>query len=160
MASALRMVETAVAPVDPGATTVGHRRPEAVSYDNFRRQYDSPEAWQSQVGKRINDLCSAYERDPANALPISWDVVGFATHVLQQHMFGRTPIPQIVPTGEGGLQFEWHTHGVDLELHIAAPYNCELWFEDRQSDAEPVSQMITGDFTAFQRAIRTLTKRY
>ena len=53
----------------------------------------------------------------------------FVLSVLNDVMRTRTPIPQVVPSAGGGVQLEWHQKGIDLELHIAGPYQCELWFQ-------------------------------
>jgi hypothetical protein len=59
---------------------------------------------------------------------IGFDTGMFALIVLNDVMRTHTPIPQVVPSGTGGVQLEWHQKGIDLELYIAAPYQCELWF--------------------------------
>jgi hypothetical protein len=83
----------------------------------------------------------------------------FALTVLQHVMRRGAPTPQIVPSSSGGVQVEWHESGIDLELHVAAPYKCELWFEDHRSGDEPVSTELSGDFSVLQTAIRTLSLR-
>ena len=45
----------------------------------------------------------------------------------------RTPVPQVVPSPVGGVQLEWHEKDIDLELHITAPYECEVWFQDHRT---------------------------
>src|SRR5262249_2651943 len=76
-------------------------------------------------------------------LPIGWDSYGappprrdaglFALEILQSVMRPRTPPPQVIPSSAGGIQLEWHENGIDLELHITAPYQWELWFQDHQN---------------------------
>ena len=81
----------------------------------------------------------------------------FALTVLTQVMLPRTPIPQIVPSPGGGVQIEWHTKGIDLEFHIAAPYEGELWFEDHTGVT--VSKLVTDDLSDLQAAVHELTRR-
>lgn len=44
-----------------------------------------------------------------------------------------SPLPSIVPTVEGGLQFEWHQNGVDFELTFSGDNEIHVWFEDLRS---------------------------
>lgn len=45
-----------------------------------------------------------------------------------------TPHPQIVPTSRGGVQFEWHRAGADLEIDIESPTRVHVYFEDQRDD--------------------------
>ena len=56
-----------------------------------------------------------------NAKPIRKENVAFATTLLAGLMREDTPVPNIVPTAGGGVQFEWHVNGIDLEISIDAP---------------------------------------
>ncbi len=80
--------------------------------------------------------------------------------LLQRVMRPRTPIPQVTPSAAGGVQLEWHEKGVDLELHVTAPYQWELWFRDLQDPiSQPVSLELTDDFSELKRPIALLTTR-
>jgi hypothetical protein len=62
------------------------------------------------------------------ALPAGWDSYGAppidahcvakAVQVLVEVMEPDTPAPSVVPTSRGGVQFEWHTGGVDFEIEV------------------------------------------
>lgn len=62
------------------------------------------------------------------ALPAGWDsyaappidpgCVIRAVQVLVEAMEHDTPAPSVVPTSQGGIQFEWHTGGVDFEIEV------------------------------------------
>lgn len=62
------------------------------------------------------------------ALPAGWDSYGAppidpeclikAVQVLVEAMEPDTPAPSVVPTSRGGVQFEWHTGGVDFEIEV------------------------------------------
>lgn len=56
---------------------------------------------------------------------------GFALHFISTR---RVPIPDIVPTPSGGIQFEWHRNSVDLEIEFGASSEIEVLFEDLVSD--------------------------
>lgn len=38
--------------------------------------------------------------------------------------------PHVVPTSRGGIQFEWHVGGRELEIEVVGPDRFELFFED------------------------------
>lgn len=72
-----------------------------------------PEGWDSYEGK-----------------PLRYDTGMFAIQVLASAMSDSTPAPSVVPVSSGGLQFEWHRNNFDIELYIAAPFDCELSIQD------------------------------
>lgn len=133
-----------------------------VDFQNFRRAFDaSPERkWQIEVQSHLLSFAKMPTGwDSYSARAIGWEAGLFALSVLNDFMRPRTPIPQVVPSSAGGVQLEWHQKGVDLELHIAGPYQCELWFQDHQSNAQPVSVELTDDFSPLRRPIELLTSR-
>jgi len=137
--------------------------PESLgAFPKFRSLYEAgaPEVWQMKAVKKLTELYSLESGWDGNGAPaISMSAGMFGLTVLQQVMLPRTPIPEIVPSSSGGVQFEWHEGGIDLELHISAPYECELWFDDHRSGLEPVSIELSNDFSELQTALRTLSKR-
>jgi hypothetical protein len=147
--------------MDDSATTTdqGSRS----GYSNFAREYSAqPERkWQIEVVRaivRFARLQSGW--DSYSAPPLRRDAGLFALEILQAVMRPRTPPPQVVPSSSGGVQLEWHEKGIDLELHITAPYECEMWFRDSQNpQAQPISLEITNDFSELKRPIELLSTR-
>jgi hypothetical protein len=134
----------------------------ASNFPNFARHYAEPERkWEVEVVKalvRLAKLPAGW--DSYNAAPLRRDAGHFALEILQSIMRPRTPIPQVVPSAAGGVQLEWHEKGIDLELHISAPYQWELWFQDHQApNSQPISIELTDDFTELKRPIALLTTR-
>ena len=133
------------------------------SFPNFYAQLNaSPERkWEVEVVRALVNLAR---------LPAGWDSYGtsplrrdaghFALEILQGVMRPRTPLPQVVPSSAGGVQLEWHEKGIDLELHITAPFQWELWFQDHHdSNSQPLSLELTDDFSALKRPIALLSSR-
>jgi hypothetical protein len=56
-----------------------------------------------------------------NARPISRDNVMFAVNLLGRVMRKGTPAPNVVPKVRGGVQLEWHTKGINIEIDIDSP---------------------------------------
>jgi hypothetical protein len=141
-------------------TKVGSRRYR--DFPNFAKSFDTPPdcKWQIEVQTRILELLKLPKGwDSYGAPPVGWDAGMFALSVLQDVMRNRTPVPQVVPSAAGGVQLEWHQKGIDLELHVTAPYQCELWFQDHNSIDPPVSMELTDDYSALLRPIELLTIR-
>ena len=133
------------------------------NFPNFSRHYDaSPERkWEVEAVQALVRLAKMPAGwDSYNAPQIKRDAGHFALEILQAVMRSRTPPPQIVPSPAGGVQLEWHEKGIDLELHVTAPYQWELWFCDlKEPNAEPLSLELTDDFSALRRPIELLTTR-
>jgi hypothetical protein len=101
-------------------------------------------------------------------LPVGWDSYAgqplkletgmFALKILNGIMTSQTPIPDAVPTSEGGIQFEWHGDNFELEIYFAAPYDCELWYRDHRSGLEQ-SMTLSSDFTKLAKLIGRLRER-
>lgn len=165
------MSESAAARLTESATTVGVRslpfirKPAEtlLSFDQALRHYNAKyeNTWQVEVLDKLYELLQLPpDWDGQSAPVVRRDAAMFVLEVLGKVMQPHTPLPQVVPSSVGGIQIEWHEAGIDLEFHIAAPYECELWFEDHQSGCQPVSlEMNTADFTALRDAVSTLTKR-
>lgn len=122
--------------------------------------YVSRPAWETAVLSELQRLAHLRTGwDSYGAPPIRWDACFFALLILQSSMRGDTPLPQVVPSSVGGVQLEWHEQGLDIELHITAPYECELWYQDQRNGMQPVSEDISNDFSSIQRLIAELTLR-
>lgn len=73
-------------------------------------------------------------------LPPNWDSYG-APQIEKQSIVTAleiiatspdTPKPSIVPTVYGGVQFEWHRGGMDLEIEINPQAKGNIFFKDQQ----------------------------
>jgi hypothetical protein len=156
-----------------GVTTT-RRRAEPVGplFEKFWQEYRSSVARETELSVKrklelqINPQLEEFTRYPLGwnsygAPPLRSDVKDFALSVLNSIMKARTPLPHVAPSSVGGLHVEWHEKGVDLELHIIAPYDCDVWFCDcRDPNAQPVSDKIaTADFAVLSEPIDLLTSR-
>ncbi len=121
----------------------GSANEPVVNLDAFRKTYARiGAAWQAQV---LQKICQFLELtngwDSYRGQPLKLETGMFALKILNGVMRTNTPAPAVVPTADGGVQFEWHENDFDLELYIAAPYDCELFYRDHRtnvSDAVPL----------------------
>jgi hypothetical protein len=133
------------------------------NFPNFFQHYnaEAERKWEVEVVRalvRLAGLPAGW--DSYNAPPLRRDAGHFALEILQGVMHPRTPPPQVVPSAAGGVQLEWHEKGIDLELHITAPYQWELWFHDLQDpNSQPLSLELTDNFSELMRPIALLSTR-
>lgn len=124
-----------------------------VSLDSRR----SKPAWEREL---VATLCHYLE------LPPNWDSYGgrplrhdtgmFALQVLCRIMNESIPLPSIVPISSGGVQFEWHQNGLDIELFIAAPYDAELFVYDHNSGEPPKTTELKTDLSVLGTQVQRL----
>jgi hypothetical protein len=74
-------------------------------------------AWIVAFTKRIQtllDLPANWDGDGAESLSLSCviEALEFLFSIMSHDLLA----PQVVPTSEGGLQLEWHTGGIDIEV--------------------------------------------
>jgi hypothetical protein len=94
--------------------------------------------------------------DSYGARPINREIVLFALQLLCETMPTDTPAPTVIPTNRGGVQFEWHTRGIDLEIEIQSPERIYVSYEDQQSGNEWEAEL-TSDLTRLSDALLELS---
>jgi len=71
------------------------------------------------VTRRINELLELDSNwDSYGAARVNPIVAEQAVFLISALLDTGVPEPTIVPTVKGGLQLEWHTGGVDLEIEL------------------------------------------
>lgn len=89
-----------------------------------------------QVSERINQLRSlkagwdSYGAPAINEATLNYGLGLFAIVAIP-----KLPVPSVVPTRHGGVQFEWHTAQGDVEVLITAPTRYEAFFAPRKGAA-------------------------
>lgn len=122
--------------------------------------FESVPDWVGVVEERLNRLQElTYNWDRQGALPNRYDVVVFATTFMQQILFDNTAAPQILPLASGGLQLEWHTKGIDLEIEIAAPNEVYIIFEDELAPETNFDTELNSDYSSLIGPIKALSER-
>jgi hypothetical protein len=116
-----------------------------------------PPKWFSDVA----EILSSFEW-----LPDDWDSYGAkridpgcikgAVRFLSEIVYDNTPPPSVVPTNSGGVQFEWHTKGIDLEIEIQPTIQIFAAFEDLRSQKEWEKE-ITEDYSPIENIIYKLS---
>ena len=115
----------------------------------FRRSVEVPEGkgrliveWEGEepawVEPSLNALAESLE------LPTNWDSYGShrvglnsvvsAGQALCLIMRSDTIPPTVVPTPGGGIQLEWHTRGLDLEIEVSPLGRAYIFCHDQTED--------------------------
>jgi hypothetical protein len=98
-------------------------------------------------------------------LPDNWDqhgasqvkpaIVQAAMTLLNSIMLDETPAPSVVPTVRGGIQLEWHTRRVDLEIEFISPDRMQVLFEG--SDGVSWEKELTSNLAPLRDAMANLS---
>jgi hypothetical protein len=162
--SAVQYIEDSGFSRDAAVTTTATKKSALpLTYSNFWEEYFS--RLERKLESEIKPQLEEFVQYPAgwdsyHAPPLRTDTANFALYVLSTIMHKRTPMPQVVPTSAGGVQLEWHEKDIDLELHITAPFECQVWFYDhRRPDIPETSASLTNDFSILKEPIDFLSSR-
>jgi hypothetical protein len=95
--------------------------------------------------------------DSYGARPIDPQCVAYALNLLRSTMRPETPAPAVVPTSLGGVQIEWHTKGLDLEIEIRSPGQSYVLYEDHRDGAKWEGE-IAADLAPLRQLISNLSR--
>ncbi|MBI2960196.1 MAG: hypothetical protein HYY28_07785 [Betaproteobacteria bacterium] len=124
------------------------------------RKGPSGKHWQAQIVSSIDRLLRLPENWNSYGAPrIRHDTAMFAIVVLENIMIPGTPLPSVVPTTQGGIQFEWHENDIDFEIDVIEPYHCEFTFHDERNNTPPVEGELDNELIALEEPISLLTQR-
>ncbi len=110
--------------------------------------------WITDLKDRFDELTSLPRGwDGYAGQPVSFTCAQFTANLLESLFVEDVPAPQIVPGGDGTLQFEWHRNQYDVEIDVLAPYDVvairrdhrtgAVWELELQTDFAPLSEWIT-----------------
>ena len=81
--------------------------------------------------------------DSYSAKPIAPRNAIRAIQLLGEFLGPETPPPIAVPTVRGGVQLEWHTGGVNIEVYIESPEHVGF-FAERVGTGEAIEEPLAG----------------
>ena len=124
-----------------------------VSLDGRRTK----QSWEKEI---VSALCRLVEQphgwDSYQGKPLNLDTGMFALKVLSSVMTEGIPLPSVVPIASGGVQFEWHQNGMDIELYVAGPYDCELSVHDHTNNGQLEIISLKSDLSPLAACIKSL----
>lgn len=95
--------------------------------------------------------------DSYGAQPIDPRCIEYARTLLRSIMKPDTPAPAVVPTSQGGVQLEWHTKGLDLEIEVRSPEQCYVLYENHR-DGTTWEGELTADLTQLRQFVSNLSR--
>jgi hypothetical protein len=120
----------------------------------------TPATWIEPVRERLEWIAS---------LPSGWDGYGAARvgketierafRFLQAVLPAAAPAPDIGPTKDGCLVFEWHRIGTDLEIRMRSPSDYEVSFDDNDHPEKSWEAMVSANLHLVVQAIGDITTR-
>jgi len=118
-----------------------------------------PPMWSDDTIQNVTELMSLPENwDHQGAQAVSEEIACFSVNLLFELLDWRSPAPQVIPLAYGGLQFEWHQKGVDLELEFTAPDEVFASFEDHLTGKE-FDKLLRTDYRILIEPIMLITNR-
>ncbi len=87
---------------------------------------DGAPGWLTEVVRCLNIAVDAARAEPGWQ-PITYTAVIRSLEALRDVMSVDSARPSLTPTPEGGLQFEWHDAGWDVEIEIEPDGRVETW---------------------------------
>jgi hypothetical protein len=81
-----------------------------------------------------------------------------ALQLLDQTMPDLAPPPSVVPSSRGGVQLEWHTHGIELEVLILSSGEFSVYFENLHTNDITETEFVS-DASTMGNALGMLAQR-
>lgn len=92
------------------------------------------------------------------ALPIAPQTAVQAIQLLAVFIGPGTPAPAVVPRVRGGIQLEWHTKSIDVEVYIDSPGNVRL-FAEQVETAESIDGPLTGNEAVLKAWLQHISEK-
>lgn len=74
--------------------------------------------------------------DSYGGRPVHESVAQATSDLLLKLARASSPAPTVVPTARGGIQLEWHTPSIDLEIAVASASRLSAAFENKTTGEE------------------------
>jgi hypothetical protein len=131
LAQRIEFADPALTGAAQGSVFVSQAKAEANSVPSF---------WRSFVLSRITERLESLRHlstgwDGGNARSIDDTIVESSLEWLMRLISEGVPTPSVVPTVDGGVQFEWHTQRYHVEISVDQPADFFLFIMDRDTGA-------------------------
>lgn len=128
-----------------GLANILPRFPRPTVSVRIDRQADEP-AWLPAVLNRMRTLSGlAPDWDGAGAKAPTEAALTAGLRLLPKVLSREAATPAVVPTPEGGVQFEWHDAGWDVEIEIDSSGLADAWGENVASGASFFGDLNSDD---------------
>jgi len=120
-----------------------------------------PPSWLRTIVVQLEE-CSRLKAgwDSYAAQPVSSTACVAAYRIIRELATRNTPVPSVVPTSDGLIQFEWHVSDIDLEIRVLSTTKIVVSLEDTRGVLAPMEDAEFGyDFRDVKKAIDVLSAR-
>lgn len=120
------------------------------------RAHETPATtWASEVESGLETILGLREGwDGYDAQPVDDDIAVFALDLLDRVLPDGAPAPSIVPTPNGGIQFEWHERNWELEIEVSGRNQIAVLGDSRPSGRlSPINSERLGDVAGLAKWI-------
>lgn len=149
---------TAVRSTTPISDSIANPLPGYFGQPSVLSGPDLP-SWEVHIKDQLVSILHLQEDwDGFGAGQIRRDVLHFAIAILRQIMRSDTPSPHITPMSHEGVQLEWHTDEIDLEIEVEEPGAAWVSYENRRDEIEADWEVST-EFSSLSDPIGCLTDR-
>jgi len=93
-----------------------------------------------------------------SAKPIGPQIAVRAIRILAELMEPLTPLPAVVPRVQGGIQLEWHTDTLDIEVYIDTPDQVSFFAEHGES-GQSVEASLAGQEQTLRAWVQRLSRK-
>src|SRR5205823_8499489 len=108
----------------------------------IRSASSDPPPWVTPTLRSMGELITLPSNwDSYGARAVDRHVVNSTLKLLGSIMRDSTPPPSVVPTVGGGLQLEWHTRDIDLEITLNPQAYPEVFCCDRNEGTERTGEL-------------------
>jgi hypothetical protein len=119
----------------------------------------SPE-WLGTVCREVQDLLKLPQGwNSYRARSIRPEIAAATEELLRNVAQANTPKPIVTPTVRGGIQLEWHTQGLDLEVECEAPDQFQVFFEDLRDNSVFEAELGLADMPRLSELVRGLARQ-
>ncbi len=121
--------------------------------------HTSPPVWLREAIDTIWNLLTLDENwDSYGAPKINPVAVMLSCLFLGKIVNEFTPMPSVVPAVDGGVQFEWHEAGHDIEIEISPDGKVHFYYERHNTNSEIEMDVdVFSELPIIQRIIRKLS---
>lgn len=109
------------------------------------------------IGEIRKLLCLPDDWDSYGGRPVSPSSAVRALELLLSVMRDDAPPAQFVPARQGGIQLEWHTRGIDLEIEVQSTGRLLVLFVD-QWYGEEWERDLTNNWAPIVEAVTKLSR--
>ena len=118
----------------------------------------NPPAWLEPIAERLHTILGLDDdRDCYPAGPVRAGVAADVLRFLANSMENETPIPTLMPTVQGGIQTEWHTHDFDLEIEYSPDGYYSVYFDDGQGEFDTL-EILANENPAYDLVVELVDR--